>query len=152
MRATVAHLNLPLASEPVVSGDQLAGPQKDELIATRSVFGRVSPRQKVEIVEGLQKQGHHVAMIGDGVNDVLPIKRADLGIAMGDGSQASKTVAGLVLENNNFALLPGPGRLLAKSGSTANRVGQVSGVYYVPLSASATMVPEGDKSIAPYAY
>jgi hypothetical protein len=53
---------------------------------------------------------------------------------------------------HNFALLPGPGRLLAKSGSAANRIGQISNVYSVPLSASATMVPEGDKSIAPYVY
>jgi hypothetical protein len=53
---------------------------------------------------------------------------------------------------HNFALLPGPGRLLAKSGSAGNRIGQISNVYFVPLSASATMVPEGDKSIAPYVY
>src|SRR5262249_58922730 len=61
---------------------------------------------KVEIVQALKDRGHFVAMIGDGVNDVLPIKNAQLGIAMGEGSEAAKTVAGLVLENNNFALLP----------------------------------------------
>ena len=64
----------------------------------------------MQIVRALQSRGRHVAMIGDGVNDVLPIKTADLGIAMGEGSQASKTVAGLVLENNDFALLPGDAR------------------------------------------
>jgi cation-transporting P-type ATPase E len=107
VRATVAHLKLPLARDPVVTGDQLASaPDKAELIGQRSVFGRVAPQQKVEIVKALQGQGRFVAMIGDGVNDVLPIKTAQLGIAMGEGSQASKTVAGLVLENNNFALLP----------------------------------------------
>jgi cation-transporting ATPase E len=107
VRATVGHLNLPLAHAPVVSGDQLAtSPNRAELIRTCSVFGRVAPQQKVEIVQTLKDQGRQVAMIGDGVNDVLPIKRADLGIAMGEGSQASKTVAGLVLENNDFALLP----------------------------------------------
>jgi cation-transporting ATPase E len=107
VRATVGHLNLPLARDPVVSGDELqAATNPDELIARRSVFGRVTPAQKVSIVEALQRQGRHVAMIGDGVNDVLPIKRSDLGIAMGEGSQAAKTVAGLVLETNNFALLP----------------------------------------------
>jgi cation-transporting ATPase E len=107
VRATVRHLTLPLAHEPVVSGDELdVAPNRAELIRTRGVFGRVSPQQKVEIVQTLKDQGRHVAMIGDGVNDVLPIKRADLGIAMGDGSQASKTVSGLVLENNDFALLP----------------------------------------------
>src|SRR5262249_13085194 len=83
-----------------------AAPNRDELILTRSVFGRVSPHQKVEIVEGLQRKGRFVAMIGDGVNDVLPIKKSQLGIAMGEGSQASKTVAGLVLETNNLALCP----------------------------------------------
>jgi cation-transporting ATPase E len=107
VRATVSHLDLPLARDPVVSGDELArAPNRVELIRTRSVFGRVAPQQKVEIVQTLQDLGRYVAMIGDGVNDVLPIKRAHLGIAMGEGSQASKTVSGLVLENNNFALLP----------------------------------------------
>jgi cation-transporting ATPase E len=109
VRATVSSLNLPLAHEPVVSGDQLqkaTEPERADLIRTRSVFGRIAPQQKVEIVETLQDSGRFVAMIGDGVNDVLPIKRAHLGIAMGEGSQASKTVSGLVLENNNFALLP----------------------------------------------
>jgi len=107
VRVTVSHLHLPLAHEPVVSGDQLdAAPDRAELIRTHGVFGRVAPRQKVEIVQTLKDQGRHVAMIGDGVNDVLPLKRADLGIAMGEGCQASKTVAGLVLETNDFALLP----------------------------------------------
>jgi len=106
VRATVAGLDLPLARE-VVAGDELAkSSEPGALIETRDVFGRVAPDQKVTIVQTLQAQGRHVAMIGDGVNDVLPIKTADLGIAMGEGSQASKTVAGVVLENNDFALLP----------------------------------------------
>ncbi|MCI0461293.1 MAG: cation-translocating P-type ATPase, partial [Gemmataceae bacterium] len=107
VRATVSHLNLPLARDPVVTGDELdRAENRAELIEKRSVFGRVSPQQKVEIVQTLKDRGRFVAMIGDGVNDVLPIKNAQLGIAMGEGSQAAKTVAGLVLENNNFALLP----------------------------------------------
>jgi magnesium-transporting ATPase (P-type) len=107
VRATIGQLDLPLAREPVISGDELARADRpDELIQGHGVFGRVAPRQKVEIVAALQRQGRHVAMIGDGVNDVLPIKKADLGIAMGEGSAASKTVSGLVLENNKFELLP----------------------------------------------
>jgi cation-transporting ATPase E len=107
VRATVGTLDLPLAREPVVAGDDLASSNDaNYLIRTRSVFGRIAPRQKMQIVTALQAQGSHVAMIGDGVNDVLPIKMADLGIAMGEGSAASKTVSGLVLENNNFELLP----------------------------------------------
>jgi cation-transporting ATPase E len=107
VRATVAHLDLPLAREAVVSGDEMEkAADRGELVWTHSIFGRVAPRQKVEIVEALRQRDCQVAMIGDGVNDVLPIKRANLGIAMGEGSQASKAVAGLVLENNNFALLP----------------------------------------------
>jgi cation-transporting ATPase E len=106
VRATVGGLNLPLAREPVVAGDQLHSGDPDELILNHSVFGRIAPEQKVLIVRTLQERGRHVAMIGDGVNDLLPIKKADLGIAMGDGAQATKTVAGLVLEHNDFALLP----------------------------------------------
>lgn len=107
VRATVGSLAIPLARERVVAGSDLAeAKDSGELIASHSVFGRVAPEQKVVIVRTLQEQGRHVAMIGDGVNDVLPIKTADLGIAMGEGSQASKTVAALVLERNDFGMLP----------------------------------------------
>ena len=136
VRATVGHLKLPLANEPVVSGDQLVSSEKDELIGSRSVFGRISPRQKVEIVEGLQKQGHHVAMIGDGVNDVLPIKKADLGIAMGEGSRAAKTVAGLVLQTNDFGLLPATleeGRTILRNLRRASKLFLLKNVYTLVL-------------------
>src|SRR5262249_19741820 len=97
-----------LTGQRVVTGADLeaAGDKAEELILAHTVFGRVSPGQKVQIVAALERSSRNVAMIGDGVNDVLPIKNAYLGIAMGAGSQASKTVAGLVLETNDFGLLP----------------------------------------------
>ena len=107
VRATVSRLNLPLAREPVRTGADLdAAPDRDALVAATAVFGRVAPRQKLAIITALQAGGRRVAMIGDGVNDVLAIKTADLGVAMGAGSPAAKTVAGLVLETNRFELLP----------------------------------------------
>jgi len=66
----------------------------------------VSPVQKQRIVEVLQQQGHVVGMTGDGVNDVLAIKKADFGIALGSGTAASRSVAQLILLNNNFSTLP----------------------------------------------
>jgi cation-transporting ATPase E len=71
-----------------------------------TVFGRVSPQQKRVFVGALQSAGHTVAMTGDGVNDVLALKDADLGVAMGSGSGASRAVAKVVLLDNNFAALP----------------------------------------------
>jgi cation-transporting ATPase E len=118
VRATVARLNLPLGREPVVSGDELrAAADPGALIAGRSVFGRVAPLQKVEIVQELQRQGRHVAMIGDGVNDVLPIKRADLGIA-------------------NFALLPEvleEGRTIVRNLRRSAKLFLVKNVYSLLL-------------------
>jgi cation-transporting ATPase E len=137
VRATVGPLELPLAREPVVTGQELEqAADRGALVHGRSVFGRVAPRQKVEIVEALQGQGCRVAMIGDGVNDVLPIKRADLGIAMGAGSQAAKAVAGLVLENNNFALLPETleeGRTIVRNLRRSAKLFLVKNVYSLIL-------------------
>jgi cation-transporting ATPase E len=92
----------------------ISGPELDRLDDGRlevaavehGVFGRITPEQKEGLVEALHAQGRYVAMTGDGVNDVLSLKKADLGIAMQSGSQATRGVADIVLTNDSFAVLP----------------------------------------------
>ncbi|MFJ3145851.1 HAD-IC family P-type ATPase [Streptomyces halstedii] len=82
---------------------------RDEMasaIERNAVFGRVAPQQKRDMVAALQSRGHTVAMTGDGVNDVLALKDADIGVAMGSGSEATRAVAQIVLMDNSFATLP----------------------------------------------
>ena len=71
-----------------------------------TVFGRVTPQQKLQFVKALKANGHTVAMTGDGVNDVLALKEADCSIAMASGSDAARTVSNLVLLDSNFASMP----------------------------------------------
>ncbi|GMR02377.1 MAG: HAD-IC family P-type ATPase [Acidimicrobiia bacterium] len=78
-----------------------------EIVERTTVFGRVKPHQKQAIVHALQSRGHVVAMTGDGVNDVLALKDSDIGIAIGGGSAAARSVAQLVLIDGEFATLPG---------------------------------------------
>ena len=77
-----------------------------DLLESRGVFGRVTPAQKRAMVGALQSRGHVVAMTGDGVNDVLALKDADLGIAMGSGAGATRAVAQLVLLDDQFSVMP----------------------------------------------
>ncbi|MEV6961043.1 HAD-IC family P-type ATPase [Streptomyces sp. NPDC051207] len=77
-----------------------------EALDGATVFGRVTPQQKRDMVGALQSRGHTVAMTGDGVNDVLALKDADIGVSMGSGSEATRAVAQIVLLNNSFATLP----------------------------------------------
>jgi len=77
-----------------------------DALDTHTTFGRVRPDQKRAIVHALQSRGHTVAMTGDGVNDVLALKDADIGVAMGAGSPASRAVAQIILLDNRFATLP----------------------------------------------
>ena len=93
---------------PVVDARHLPA-DPDELsrvVEEGTVFGRVTPHQKRAMVGALQARGHVVAMTGDGVNDVLALKDADIGIAMGSGSSASRAVAQIVLLDGSFATLP----------------------------------------------
>jgi len=105
--SVAASLHLPRADAPV---DARALPQdRAELAAaleTDTVFGRVTPAQKRDMVGALQSRGHTVAMTGDGVNDVLALKDADIGVAMGSGSPATRAVAQIVLLDNSFSTLP----------------------------------------------
>lgn len=77
-----------------------------EPVDSHNVFGRVTPSQKQAMVGALHVRNHTVAMTGDGVNDVLALKQADLGIAMGSGSAATRAVAQLVLLDNRFSVMP----------------------------------------------
>ena len=91
-----------------------------------AVFGRVTPRQKRAMVGALQANGRTVAMTGDGVNDVLALKEADMGIAMGSGSAASRAVAELVILDDSFATLP---RVVDEGRKVINNVERVSNLF-----------------------
>lgn len=92
-----------------VSGLDLARMEPAEfaqVVRHATVFGRITPQQKERIVQELRAQGAYVAMVGDGINDVLSLKRANLGIAMQSGSQITRSTADMVLLGDSFAALP----------------------------------------------
>ncbi|MGV9317202.1 HAD-IC family P-type ATPase [Streptomyces sp. NPDC003691] len=105
--AVAAKLGLP-GAEHTVDARTLPADRDAMAAALESgaVFGRVTPQQKRDMVGALQSRGHTVAMTGDGVNDVLALKDADIGVSMGSGSEATRAVAQIVLLNNSFSTLP----------------------------------------------
>jgi cation-transporting ATPase E len=115
--------------------------EPEELASTLdeyTTFGRVRPDQKRAMVHALQSRGHTVAMTGDGVNDVLALKDADIGVAMGSGSSASRAVAQIVLLDNKFATLPyvvGEGRRVIGNIERVSNLFLTKTVYSVLLAA-----------------
>lgn len=93
-----------------------------------TIFGRVSPTQKKDLVTALQKHGKTVAMTGDGVNDVLALKTADCSIAMANGSDATKNVSQLILLDSNFASMP---KVVGEGRRTINNIERSASLFLV---------------------
>jgi cation-transporting ATPase E len=96
-------------TDQVVSGldlDKMEEAQLAQVVEDATIFGRITPEQKARLVRALRRRGHYVAMTGDGVNDVLALKHANLGIALESGSQATRGIADLILLYNSFEALP----------------------------------------------
>lgn len=99
-----------------------------EAVKRYTVFGRVKPEQKQQIVKALQKTGHTVAMTGDGVNDVLALKSADCSIAMAQGSEAAAQVADLLLMDSDFSAMP---QVVAEGRRVINNIEKTAALYLV---------------------
>lgn len=125
--AIARQAGVPGADHPV---DARTLPQAPEelagAVAGSNVFGRVTPAQKQEMVDALHLRDSTVAMTGDGVNDVLALKHADLGIAMGSGSGATRAVAQLVLLDNRWSVMPS---VVAEGRRVLGNIERVSDVF-----------------------
>lgn len=116
-----------------VSGQELA--EMDDAVFTQTaetgtIFGRITPEQKAKLVESLQSRHHYVAMMGDGVNDVLSLKQANVGVAMESGSQATRGVADIVLLNDTFSALP---KIFMEGQRIRNGVSDISKLFMVRI-------------------
>ena len=125
--AIAEQLGLEGADRPIDARD-LPDDQEElaDVLERASVFGRVTPQQKRVMVNALRSRDHVVAMTGDGVNDALALKDADIGIAMGSGSDATRAVAQLVLLDSNFAALP---QVVAEGRRVLSNIERTSGLY-----------------------
>ena len=135
---TVSHI----ASEVGIEGAEryisLAGLSDDEVAKIAplyDIFGRVNPDQKEIIVQALKNEGEKVAMTGDGVNDILALKRADCSIAMNNGSEAAKNVSHIVLTNSDFNSLPS---VVAEGRRVINNLQRTSSLFLVKTMFSMT--------------
>ena len=115
-------------SSVVDMSDVLDSDDYDSLIKEYSIFARTTPQQKQRLVQALKKQGHHVAMTGDGVNDLLALREADCSIAVADGSEASRQISQIVLLDSNFTNLPS---VLMEGRKVINNVTRTAQVFFI---------------------
>ena len=149
VRTVASSVGIP-ESEPV---DARNLPEDDDALAhllqERSIFGRVTPRQKQAMVRALQAGGHTVAMTGDGVNDVLALKLADIGIAMGAAAPATKAVAELVLLDNSFASVP---MLVAEGRRVTANIERVANVFLTKTVWATLLALMAGVALLPYPF
>ena len=126
--AAVARLSGVRNADSLLDASGLTDEELAQAAQTYTVFGRVTPRQKKALVAALQKQGHKVAMTGDGVNDLLAMRQADCSAAMGNGSDAAKQTAQLVLLDSDFAVLRD---VISEGRRVINNLTKSAGVFFI---------------------
>jgi cation-transporting ATPase E len=126
-----------LAKECGADATGAAAIKMRERILSCNVFARVLPEQKQAIVRAFRDAGHHVAMVGDGVNDVLALKESELSIAMGSGGSMVKDVSDIVLVNNRFDMLPG---LLTEGEQIISRIRDCARVFALKNSYALLLI------------
>src|SRR5215468_10818779 len=148
--AVAARAGVPHASDPFDARELPDDPGPlAALLEERSVFGRVTPHQKESMVQALQARGHTVAMTGDGVNDVLALKLADIGVAMGSGAPATKAVAELVLLDNRFATLPG---VVAEGRRVTANIERVANLFVTKTVWATLLAVAAGAALLPYPF
>jgi cation-transporting ATPase E len=148
--AVAARSGVPQAGDPVDARDLPDDPGAlGTLLEERSVFGRVTPNQKESMVTVLQARGHAVAMTGDGVNDVLALKLADIGVAMGSGAPATKAVAELVLLDDQFATLPG---VVAEGRRVTANIERVANLFITKTVWATLLAVAAGAALLPYPF
>ncbi len=148
--AVAARAGVPLAGDPVDARGLPEDPGAlGSLLDERSVFGRVTPHQKESMVQALQARGHTVAMTGDGVNDVLALKLADIGVAMGTGAPATKAVAELVLLDDRFATLPG---VVAEGRRVTANIERVANLFITKTVWATLLAVAAGAALMPYPF
>lgn len=121
----------------------------DEAISKYTIFGRVSPEQKKQLIIALQKQGHTVGMTGDGVNDVMALKQADCSIAMAEGSEAAKEVSNIVLLDSDFSHLPS---VLAEGRKVIHHIQNAASLFLVKTIFSVLVTLMATVSLSQYPF
>ncbi len=107
-KAIAEELGLPAKEENIIDGNELeklSDAEFQERLKEIEIYARVEPRQKLKIIEAWQKRGEVVAMTGDGVNDAPALKKADIGVAIGSGTDAAKEASDLILLTDNFSII-----------------------------------------------
>lgn len=135
--AIAADVGLPVGR--ALRGDELpaGGPELEEAAAAATVVGRISPEGKRDVVTALSRRGHHVVMVGDGVNDVPALKAARLAIAQGTGTQIARSVADLVLVHGDFATVP---RLIHEGRQMLRNLQRVAKLYATKSAFAAFLI------------